>query len=351
MAGILTGGKMAARHEFGCLPTAIGSMPHADPDEACSIVLRYLADVPAWPQLPRRSPAENMVVQNSEGFPGLVIDGDRLRLEPSPGLEDRLEQIYVDSDQDNACAYGISAGYAPGLHLFLSRAAGRGMVKGQLTGPITWGLAVTRVDGLGILYDETLAEAAARFLRLKASWQESTLRQICRDTIVFVDEPCLVALGSVFTPIPEEKVPGLLNEVFKGIKGIKGLHCCGNTDWSLLLDTAVDVLSFDAYDYASSLGSHSDKVRAFLERGGSIAWGIVPSEEEALAGESLSSLRDRLEEAMALFARDGLSFRQIVAQGLVTPSCGLAGLSPEAAEQALALTTELSQSMRSRYVA
>ena len=176
------------------------------------------------------------------------------------------------------------------------------------------------------------------------------MRRISPNTIIFVDEPCLVSLGSVFTPIPEGKVPGLLEQVFGGIKGIKGLHCCGNTDWSVLLNTSVDVLSFDAYTYASSLSAYSDMVKSFLERGGGIAWGIVPSEEEALAGESSASLRDRLEEAMALFTRDGLRFKQIVAQGLLTPSCGLAGLSCEAAERALALTSELSRSVRSRYV-
>lgn len=342
--------KMPARLEFGCLPTAIGSMPHTDPDEACALVMKYLPDIPVWPQLPGRSPLENMVIQSSEGFPGVVTEGDRIRLEPSPDFDSRLEQIHVDSEQDDAHAYAVSAAYAPGLHALLSAAAGSRMVKGQVTGPITWGLTVTRPDGLGILYDDTLAETAAKFLRLKASWQESTLRQVSRNTIIFVDEPCLVSLGSVFTPIPEEHVPALLAEVFRGIKGIKGLHCCGNTDWPVLLDTAVDILSFDAYSFASSLSSHSDKVRSFLERGGSIAWGIIPSDEEALAKESLSGLRDRLEEAMAAFTRDGVSFRQIVAQSLLTPSCGLAGMSSEAACQALALTADLSRSIRSRYM-
>jgi methionine synthase II (cobalamin-independent) len=153
----------------------------------------------------------------------------------------------------------------------------------------------------------------------------------------------------VFTPIPEENVPILLGEVIKGIKGTKGLHCCGNTNWSVLLDTKIDILSFDAYNYASSLSTHSDKVKSFLEGGGNIAWGIVPNEEEALAKESLPSLRDRLEEAMAPFTRDGVKFRQLVAQGLITPSCGLESLSPEAASQALELTAKLSQDLRNRY--
>jgi len=342
---------MSAKIEFGCLPTAIGSMPHTNPGEACSIIMKCLPDIPAWPQLPRRSPKENMIIQFSEGFPGIVINGDKIHIEPSTNFESELEQIYIDCEQDNAHKYGISTEYAAGLHAFLSKATGSKIVKGQVTGPVTWGLRVTRQDGLGILYDETLAETAAKFLRLKASWQENILREISPNTIIFVDEPYLVSLGSVFTPIPEEKVPALLEEVIKGIKGVKGLHCCGNTNWSVLLDTKIDILSFDAYNYASSLSTHSDKVKSFLERGGSIAWGIVPNEEEALAKESLSGLRDRLEEAMAPFTRDGVKFRQLIAQGLITPSCGLESLSPEAASLALEFTAKLSRDLRSRYIA
>jgi methionine synthase II (cobalamin-independent) len=341
---------MSARLEFGCLPTAIGSMPHVNPGEACSQVMKYLPDIPAWPQLPRRSPEENMVIQFSEGFPGVVIKGDKIHIEPSANFESELEQIYIDCEQDNAHKYGISTEYAAGLHAFLSKAAGSKIVKGQVTGPVTWGLAVTRQDGLGILYDDTLAETAAKFLRLKASWQENSLREISPNTIIFVDEPYLVSLGSVFTPIPEEKVPVLLEEVLRGIKGTKGLHCCGNTNWSVLLDTKIDILSFDAYNYASSLHTHFDRVKSFLERGGSIAWGIVPNDGEALAKESLPGLRDRLEEAMAPFTKDGIRFKQIIAQGLITPSCGLEGLSLEAANRALELTAKLSHDLRSRYV-
>ncbi len=341
---------MSAKVEFGCLPTAIGSMPHTNPDEACSIIMRYLPDIPIWPQLPKRSPKENMIVQFSEGFPGVVTQGDRILIEPSANFESEIEQVYIDCEQSDAGKYGISKEYAAGLYAFLSKATGSKIVKGQVTGPITWGLAVTRQDGLGILYDDTLAEAAAKFLRLKASWQENILREISPDPIIFVDEPYLVSLGSVFTPIPEEKVPVLLEEVLRGIRGTKGLHCCGNTNWSVILDTTIDILSFDAYNYASSLSTHSDKVKPFLERGGSIAWGIVPNEEVALVKESLSSLRDRLEEAMAPFTKNGVKFKQIIAQGLITPSCTLASLSLEAAIRTLELTANLSHDLRSRYL-
>ena len=340
---------MPAKFEFRCLPTAIGSMPHTASEEACSLVMKYLPDIPAWPQLPNRSPKESMYVQFSEGFPCIVTNGDKIRIKPGDDFETEMEQIYVDCEDDNISKYGVSAEYATGLHTFLTRVKKAQMVKGQITGPITWGLTVTDENGLGILYNETLAETMAKFLRLKASWQENALKQVSPNTIMFVDEPYLVSLGSVFTPIPEEKVPALLEEVLRGIKGLKGLHCCGNTNWSALLNMPIDILSFDAYNYADSLSAYPDEVESFLARGGTIAWGIVPNDEEALAKESLPSLYDRLGEAMAPFTRNGISFKQIVSQGLLTPSCGFATLSPEAASQALELLAKLSDSMRKRH--
>jgi methionine synthase II (cobalamin-independent) len=118
-----------------------------------------------------------------------------------------------------------------------------------------------------------------------------------------------------------------------------------------VLDLAIDILSFDAYNYASSLSTHVDKVKSFLARGGTIAWGIVPNDQDTLAGESSASLRDRLEEAMAPFSRNGVAFKQIIAQGLITPSCGLDALAVEAANRALELTAKLSSELRARYVA
>ncbi len=338
-----------AKLEFSCLPTAIGSMPHTDPEEACSLVMKYLPDIPAWPQLPPRSPKENMGIQFSEGFPGIVVNGDKVHIEPGADFETELTQVYFDAEQGNFDKYAVSLEYAAGFHAFLSQTPKLDMVKGQITGPITWGLMVTDKEGLAILYNENLAEATAKFLRLKASWQENALRQISRHTIVFVDEPYLLSLRSVFTSIPEDKVTILLEEVFQGIRGLKGLHCCGNTDWPVLLGTSTDILSMDAYNYASSFSCYPGEVNSFLERGGAIAWGIVPNNEEALSTETVSSLYDRLGEAIAPFTKNGISFKQILRQSLLTPSCGLASLSPEAARQALELVANLSHNLRKKY--
>ena len=76
--------------EFNCLPTIIGSMPHTDPAAACAQVLKYLRDIPAWPQLPRRSFKENMNAQFSEGFPGISLSDEKLRFVRAKDFDESL---------------------------------------------------------------------------------------------------------------------------------------------------------------------------------------------------------------------------------------------------------------------
>ena len=335
---------------FFCLPTMIGSMPHTDPDEVCSLVARYLKDIPAWPQLPKRSFMENMSVQFSQGFPGVVIKDNSIYIDRSKDWDKPLEDIYTAYLDNNADKYPIGAEYAAGLHTFLSLTnLTPKLVKGQVTGPISWGLSVTDDTGRAILYDDMLSDAAAKLLRLKAGWQEKTLSRISKKTIIFVDEPTMASYGSAFFSLPKEKVISLMEEVLGGISGLKGVHCCGNTDWSLLLDTSTDIISFDTYNYAQSLSLYPAEVKQFLDRNGAIAWGIIPNVEDNLTGETVSSLKERLEEAMASFTRKGIAFKQLIEQGLLTPSCSLAGLSEEASAQALEMLAKLSQEMRKRY--
>ena len=119
----------------------------------------------------------------------------------------------------------------------------------------------------------------------------------------------------------------------------------------MVLRLPIDILSFDAYNYTTTLSVYPAEVKSFLERGGTIAWGIIPNDEESLAKETIASLGDRLEEAMAPFTRKGIRFKQLLEQGLLTPSCGLASLATnDAAACALELLAELSMKIRQRYM-
>jgi len=87
--------------EFGCLPSIIGSMPHSDPSAACAQVIHYLKDIPAWPQLPKRTFLEDMRVQFSHGFPGVVLGEDSIYIDRSQDLDEPLEQLSTDYLENN----------------------------------------------------------------------------------------------------------------------------------------------------------------------------------------------------------------------------------------------------------
>lgn len=339
--------------KFGCLPTMTGSMPHTDPIEACSLVTRFLKDIPVWPQLPKRSFLENMYVQYSQGFPGVVIEreGEKIYIDRSKDVSKPLERLYQAYLENDFAKYPISQDYAQGLYAFLAlQDLSPRAVKGHVTGPISWGLTVLDQDKRSILYDDVLGDAVAKLLRLKAGWQERVLKKLSRNTIIFLDEPYMTSYGSAYISLSRERVISLLDEVFGGISGLKGIHCCGNTDWSVLLATQVNILNFDAYNFAESLSLYPKEVKRFLDRGGAIAWGIVPNQPETLAKETVASLKDRLEEAMSPFTRHGIPFKQLIEQGLLIPSCSLAPLSEEGAATALDMLTGLSAAIRKRYL-
>ena len=339
-----------SRFELSGLPTAVGSMPHIDPKEACSLVARFLPEIPAWPQLPKRSFVENMYAQFSEGFPGVVIEDDRIYVDRTKDLDQPLEQLYASYLENKVENYAISPDYAAGLHAFLDTELSPFAVKGQVIGPISWGLTVTDQERRSILYDDTLADALAKHLRLKAAWQEMKLKTISPNTIIFVDEPYMASFGSAFVSISREQVITLLEEVFSGISGLKGVHCCGNTDWSVVLSTSLDILNYDTYNYGYTVALYPDEVKAFLERGGILAWGIVPNDEKDVLGETAKSLVDRLEEEIGALDRKGVSFRLQTERCLVTPACTLASLSPDGAAQALELLSDVSKELRKRYI-
>ncbi len=340
--------------EFNCLTTIIGSVPHTDVKKATALVTRYLKDIPTWPQLPRKSFLENLYVQFSEGFPGAVVENNRIYIDTSKDYTKSLETFYQSYLENNFSKYPIGREYAAGLYAFLEQGeVSPKAVKGCVTGPLSWGMTVTDENKVPILYHETFGDAVPKFLKLKAAWEENQLKKISKNTIIFVDEPIMASYGSVVAAgafSRPEKIIEVINEVFDGISGLKGIHCCGNTDWSILLKTKMDILNFDAYAYAQSLSLYPEEVKKFIKRGGCVGWGIVPNQMELLNKESLASLKDRLEEAMAPFTRNGLSIKELSKHSLLLPTCGLVPLTEEGTEQALKLLAELSQEMRKKYI-
>ncbi|UCE36296.1 MAG: methionine synthase [Thermoplasmata archaeon] len=339
--------------DLSCLPTGVGSLPHTSSLEACDLILNNLSEIPFWPQLSNISFKENMYAQFVYNLPGVVIDEEKKRVflntshEPKD-MEDFLSQIMAE----NVDYFAYQKDYFRGLYEILElkdRLGDIKLFKGQITGPISLGFQVTDENRKPIYYNDFYRDLMIKNLKMLARWQQRTLKGLCDRTMIFLDEPYLSMIGSAFASIDRNKAIAHMNEVLDGIEGIKAIHCCANTDWSLVLDTNIEVLNFDAYGYAKNLFLYSEKVIDFIKSGGIIAWGIVPTFEEDLAKESADSLTERLENNMKTLSEKGISLDEILSSSIITPSCGLGPSTVFAAEKAFPILKEVSGKMREKY--
>ena len=351
-----------AQFKGNALAVLIGSIPIADHDQAIRMVFKYTPEIPLWVQLPAYR-QEGMMVQFLPGIPGVVRNQERVFIDTSRAtFEDDLLKFYEDY-------LAITEGGSPldGTRFVLTQETARGFftlldmmksapqptvaLKGQITGPMTLATGLTDQHKRALFYDDRLLDVVVKTLAMKARWQAEKLSQWGIPAIIFIDEPGLAGFGtSAFISISREDVSRVLSEVIDAIHqagGLAGVHVCANTDWSLILDSAADILSFDAYGFFDRLALYEASLKTFFDQGRILAWGIVPtSNSQDIARETASSLVAKWESQASRLEALGIERTKILAQSLITPSCGTGSLTPDQAIKVLEMTREVSQTLR-----
>jgi len=251
--------------------------------------------------------------------------------------------------------FAITPSFAQGLELFFERARERARednawLKGQVTGPFSFGMTVTDENKRSIAYNPELNEVVVQGIAYKARWIARRLKQLADNALVMLDEPYLCSFGSAFVNVPRDDVLQSLNTAIAAIHAegaLAGIHCCGNTDWSLPLQTDADVLNLDAYEFFHGLPLYPDDLKTFLGRGGTISWGIVPT-SEVVAKLDAAALLQALDERVAQLVAKGIDREQLFRQALLTPSCGMGSKSEQLSDRVLDLLVELSERVRER---
>jgi hypothetical protein len=315
--------------------TSIGSLPHTDPDEAAALVLSLHPDLPAAPELPRRTPREGMLARAATAIPGVAIA-------PDGGLQVDVAAV------EAALADGVPGGgdldpeADGGLCRFLELLEGRDApLKVQLVGPVTLGWALGRA---GVRLPAAFAVAAgAVAVRGRAILEHAARRAPDAPVVVFLDEPSLGAVQHPGFPLAPYAVIDLLAAAIASLHGAAavGVHCCGPADWQMVSEAGPDVLSLPLA-FAGALDA--PPLAAFLGAGGWVAWGAVPTDEPV--GDDSGLLWRRLVGVWCDLARAGCATGLLRERALVTPACGLAGHGVTQAERALRLTTELCARVR-----
>ncbi len=351
--------KIQTREPFtpAFLATGVGSLPHKDTGEACRLIARTLPEIPFWPQLPQHSPLEGMNIQVSPGLPFLITDEKKaeVRFDAARDAAKELERVYQAYLCGETETFPLVPAYAGGFEAMVryleeTQPSSMKYFKGQIVGPITFGLSIQDGKGKDIIHNELIFDGLIKGLLLRGRWMIQEMKKICEQVLFFIDEPALAGYGSAFFSVDGGTVLGRLNEAiedFQAAGARVGIHCCGNTDWSLLFNTKADIINFDAWGYFERLELYADAVGKFVARGGVLDWGIVPT-SEFTGRETVPGLAEKIEKAVAALKQRGISEDRLHEQALLTSSCGMGLMSVAAAEKAMGLLSEVSGRMRNQ---
>lgn len=334
----------------GLLTTAMAVMPHTHVDRALEMALSL--DIPFWPQLPNFSYYEDMYVQAAEHFPGIVLDTEARTLRFSldrfaEELDEALERM------DDPTFLDVSEAYSVVYHRFLDLdLADRPAIRGQLEGPISFGFNILDQDGRPILFDDTIRDFMLDFMSRRVNVQLASLKTRNPNAFMFVDEPGLQYLFSAMAGYTELRAKGDMDRFFAQVDRPRGVHLCGNPDWGFLLGLDLDVLSLDIYTNAEIFAANAGAVSKFLERGGVIVWGIVPTSVETFTQEEMPSLIGRLEDVWKALWSKGIDREMMIARSLLSPAtCCLVNPDRErTVESAFKVVNRMSEALRDRYL-
>ncbi|MEW6662269.1 MAG: hypothetical protein ACOY9Y_06505 [Bacillota bacterium] len=346
----------------------VGSLPYQEPEPAMELIARYLPEIPHWPQLPKRGHQEHFVNQNLFLLKKISLlteeDGLAPRMDTeAPGWVDGITKFYdlylaaSEGDEEALSSFATPCEAAVGFHHFLATMAARErgkvlMVKTQIAGPLSVSLNIYDPERRPVYYHPQLRDIILKTLSMQVKWQVSELQKLGLPVLVFIDDPAVAAYGvSTFIALSRKQIIADLREMIQvigALDAIPGVHCCAGADWSIFVEAGFRVISFDAYNYFVSLLPYITEINGFLGQDGVLAWGLVPTTEQALQ-ETPQSLKGFFEEKTALLVKKGVDQLRLYRQSLVTPACGLGTLDPALAEHIYQVNLELSQLLRKNF--
>jgi hypothetical protein len=329
--------------------TAMAILPHAQVEPALELALSL--DIPFWPQLPHLSFYEDMYVQAAEHFPGIRLfpAENRIRFDTPTFVAD-MEQLL--EHWDDLTYFDISPAYSAVYHRFLEMdLSGYIAIRGQLEGPISFGLKILDENDRPLIFNDEVRPLLMDFMARRVQAQLTRLQAKHPRAFMFVDEPGLQFIFSSMSGYPDSRAKEDLDRFLAQIDRPRGIHLCGNPDWEFLLNRDLDILSLDIYTNGEVFRCYGQAVKGFLDRGGVLAWGLVPTGLEAFTQESQDHLMAYLEDLWPTLLAAGIDRDQMLAQSLLAPAtCCLINPDREkTVAEAYAWLRELSHRLRDKY--
>jgi hypothetical protein len=337
-------------------------MPYEQPVPALELIRETLPFGPHWPQLPGRDQTESFLRQYlnplvklgmmdlKKGETPFFYDLEEDWLEKEEKFYERYLCCREEGDKENGLSFfAFSRESAAGFYKFLdanweSLSRKPLFLKGQLSGPLSVGLQVNAGDGTAAFYHDDLRDIINKTLALTARYQVQALKKFSLPVVIFIDEPLLLSYGqSPYVSLSREHIFQSLEEVIWAVReegAYAGVHCCSGIDWSILFKLPLHIVNFDAYAFFESMLVYSGELENFLEKGGCLGWGLVPT-SDAIEKENAASLKEKFYDGIRRLSRRGVNQELLARQYLLTPSCGTGTLTLAQSQKVYQTTAQL----------
>lgn len=309
-----------------CATTGIGSLPHTQLELALQAALHH--DVPFLPQLPAGNASELMIPQALAGLPGLSFDAEGLCTVDLPTWE-REGEAFRARVEAGLTSLELGPWEPPAQSCrawqpFLWEIEHRKLpfAKVQLAGPATVRAVARTSAGQPTSGVPALDQSIFRLLTARTLAMARAVRRAGATPIVFLDEPGLYLFSRAdVRGVMQAQELRMLVAALQAQGALVGLHCCSNTDWGLVLDLGLDVVSLDARLSLDAVLEDQAAFWRFLAQGSTLSLGIVPTDLKSTW--SLDELVESVEASLRATTPRGMSFEGVLARCLLTPACGL----------------------------
>ncbi len=331
----------------------LDGMPRRGVEEACRVMVR---NFPECTTVPMPTLSQRIWI---EKMPCIEVDREKKRLYfQLTGREHELVAFYEHYMAGDLDYFAISPELDASLYAFRDMYqqepwSGLRLVHFNVPGLYSWGLSVMDEKGVPALYNDTLKDVILKQLSMKARWRERKIMELFpgMGTFVTIGDGALAVFNSAGGTGTWDRVKEAYNEMLGAIDGLTCIHCCANFDWSLLMQTNTGCINFDAFQYGETLALYAPQLKAFLDRGGTVAWGIVPTAGTGgdIATVTPEALVKRLEDVIQAIVAQGIDRKQLMEASWVSPSCETNPMSIALADRVYEFTHEVSVRLHRKY--
>lgn len=330
------------------IATGIGSMPGTDPVEACAVVFGEVPDLPFLPELPNRGVGADIIGRTASLLVDMPVEttARRWKLATHGGRDLRRAASFLSFDLD--ALQQAADGY-------------EGPLKIAVCGPLTLaaGIELSRSQNPALADQGALTDLTASLAEGVAALVRQVGERVPGARVILqLDEPALPAVLSGRVPtasglntvraLDQVDATAAVRTVLEAAQAFGVIHCCGTGfPFLLMKEAGAGAVSFDLGLVARG---DVDAIAELAEAGLGLLVGAVPTTPARSADEPAPAIapgplaatvpaqraaRETAEAVVTLWRRTSLDPRLLPAQVVVTPACGLAGLSPETARATL----------------